>query len=53
MAGFSAAKAAPFLISPATTLLPILGIIALGLAGAALAVRRVTRVDALVALGGS
>lgn len=52
-AGFSAAKAAPFLISPATTLLPILGIIALGLAGAALAVRRVTRVDALIALGGS
>ena len=51
--GFSAAKAAPFLISPATTLLPILGIIALGLAGAALAVRRVTRVDALIALGGS
>lgn len=52
-AGFSAAKAAPFLISPATTLLPILGIIALGLAGAALAVRRVTRVDALIALGGN
>jgi putative ABC transport system permease protein len=53
LGGFFAAKAAPFLVSPATTLLPILGIIALGLAGAALAVRRVTKVDALIALGGN
>ncbi|MCB5275355.1 putative ABC transporter permease [Arthrobacter sp. SO5] len=53
LGGFFAAKAAPFLITPATTLLPILGIIALGLAGAALAVRRVTKVDALIALGGN
>lgn len=51
--GFFAAQAAPFLINPATTLLPILGIIILGLAGAALAVRRVTKVDALIALGGN
>ncbi|HEV7166742.1 MAG TPA: ABC transporter permease [Micrococcaceae bacterium] len=51
--GFFAAKAAPFLVSPATTVLPILGIVALGLAGAAMAVRRVTKVDALIALGGN
>lgn len=51
--GFFAAKAAPFIVSPATTLLPVIGIVALGLAGAALAVRKVTRVDALIALGGN
>ena len=53
LGGFFAAQASPFLITPATTLLPILGMIALGLAGAALAVRRVTKVDALIALGGN
>ncbi|MHA7304411.1 ABC transporter permease [Arthrobacter sp. TMN-49] len=51
--GLLAAQAAPFLLTPATTLLPVLGIVALGLAGAALAVRRVTRVDAMIALGGN
>lgn len=51
--GFAAAHAAPFLVTPATTLLPVLGIVALGLAGAALAVRRVTTVDPLIALGGN
>ncbi|MDJ0355796.1 ABC transporter permease [Paenarthrobacter sp. PH39-S1] len=51
--GFFAATAAPFLVSPATTLLPIVGIVLLGLAGSALAVRRVTKVDALIALGGN
>ncbi len=51
--GFFAAKAAPFLVSPATTILPMAGIVALGLAGAALAVRKVTKVDPLIALGGS
>lgn len=53
LGGFFAAQAAPFLITPGTTLLPILGIITLGLAGAALAVGRVTKVDALIALGGN
>ena len=53
LGGFAAAQAAPFLITPATTLLPVLGIVALGLAGAALAVRRVTTVDPLIALGGN
>ncbi|NVM99121.1 ABC transporter permease [Arthrobacter sp. SDTb3-6] len=51
--GFFAAQAAPFLLTPATTVLPMLGIVALGLAGAALAVRKVTKIDALIALGGS
>lgn len=51
--GFLAARAAPFLIEPATTLLPVAGIVALGLAGAALAVGRVTKVDPLIALGGN
>lgn len=51
--GFFAAKVAPFLLNPATTLLPMLGIVVLGLAGATLAVRRVTKVDALIALGGN
>ncbi|MCU1436259.1 MAG: transporter substrate-binding protein [Pseudarthrobacter sp.] len=53
LGGFAAVQAAPFLVTPATTLLPVLGIIALGLAGAALAVRRVTTVDPLIALGGN
>ncbi|MET3719438.1 FtsX-like permease family protein [Arthrobacter sp. UYEF21] len=53
LGGFAAAQAAPFLVTPETTLLPVLGIVALGLAGAALAVRRVTTVDPLIALGGN
>ena len=53
LGGFAAAQAAPFLVTPATTLLPVLGIVALGMAGAALAVRRVTTVDPLIALGGN
>jgi putative ABC transport system permease protein len=53
LGGSFAAQAAPYLLTPATTLLPELGIIVLGLAGAALAVRRVTKVDALIALGGN
>ncbi|MGP5226092.1 ABC transporter permease [Arthrobacter rhombi] len=51
--GFFAAQAAPFLVDATTTLLPILGIVVLGLAGSALAVRRTTKVDALIALGGN
>lgn len=53
LGGFAAAQAAPFLVTPATSLLPVLGIVALGMAGAALAVRRVTTVDPLIALGGN
>lgn len=51
--GIFAAQAAPFLITPMTTLVPIAGIVLLGLAGAILAVRNVTRVDPLLALGGN
>ena len=51
--GLLAARAAPFLTTPQTTLLPVAGIIVLGLAGAALAVRGITRVDPLLALGGN
>lgn len=53
LGGFLAAQAAPFLLTPATTLLPVAGILLLGLAGAAMAVRGVTRVDPLLALGGN
>ncbi|WP_069816094.1 ABC transporter permease [Streptomyces sp. TP-A0874] len=41
----------PFLLEPATILLPALTMIALGAVGAGLAVRRVTSVDPLTALG--
>lgn len=51
--GFFAAKAAPFLLTPATVVLPVAGIVLLGLAGAVLAVRKVTKVDPLIALGGN
>lgn len=51
--GILAAQAAPFLVTPLTTALPVLGILVLGLAGSALAVRRVTTVDPLLALGGN
>lgn len=51
--GFFAVQAAPFLITPMTTLVPIAGIVLLGLAGAVMAVRNVTKVDPLLALGGN
>lgn len=51
--GLLAEKFAPFMVTPATTLVPIAGILVLGLAGAVLAVSRVTKVDALIALGGN
>jgi putative ABC transport system permease protein len=53
LGGVFASQSAPFLLTPASTLLPIVGIVVLGMAGAVLAVRRVTRVDPLTALGGS
>ncbi|WP_210725692.1 ABC transporter permease [Arthrobacter silvisoli] len=51
--GFFAAQAAPFLITPLTSILPVAGVVVLGLAGAVLAVRGVTKVDPLLALGGN
>jgi putative ABC transport system permease protein len=40
-------------LNAGTTVLPAVGIVVLGLAGAALAVRRAARVDPLLALGGN
>ncbi|ABK05524.1 putative ABC transport system permease protein [Arthrobacter sp. PvP102] len=53
LGGIFAAQAAPFLVTPDTTLVPIAGILLLGLSGAVVAVRGVTRVDPLLALGGN
>lgn len=49
--GALAGTALPFLLSPVTTLLPGVLMIALGLAGAAFALRSVTSADPLTALG--
>ncbi|GAB3269642.1 ABC transporter permease [Arthrobacter pigmenti] len=51
--GYFAAQAAPFMTTAATTIVPIAGIVLLGLAGSALAVRHVAKVDPLIALGGN
>jgi len=50
-AGSLAGSALPFLLSPVTTVLPGAIMIALGLAGAAFALRSVTSTDPLTALG--
>ena len=49
--GAVAGTALPFILSPFTTLLPALLLVALGLAGAAFALRSVTSADPLTALG--
>ena len=49
--GTLAGTALPFLLSPVTTILPGVIMIALGLAGAAFALRSVTSADPLTALG--
>lgn len=49
--GLLAGTALPFILSPLTTLLPAAIMIALGLAGAAFALRSVTTADPLTALG--
>lgn len=51
--GLVAANVAPFIVDPATVLVPAAGVLVLGMLGAALAVARVTRVDPLTALGGN
>ncbi|PPG40507.1 ABC transporter permease [Pseudoclavibacter sp. RFBA6] len=51
--GALAGQTLPFLISPLTTLVPGAIMIALGLAGAAFALRSVTSADPLTALGGN
>ena len=52
-AGLAAGTAVPFVTSINTTLLPAIGVLVVGMLGAVLAVRRVTSVDPLIALGGS
>ncbi|WP_052868426.1 ABC transporter permease [Streptomyces niger] len=49
--GAAVAGAVPFVLDPTTVLVPALIMIALGALGAALAVRRITSVDPLTALG--
>ncbi len=51
--GVLASQAVPFVTSASTTALPAVGVVIIGLAGAAVAVRRVSTVDSLLALGGS
>ncbi|OMH23162.1 hypothetical protein BKD30_14100 [Tersicoccus phoenicis] len=51
LGGLAAGSALPFLFSPVTTVLPALAMTVLGLAGAAVATRSVTRIDPLIALG--
>ncbi|MCH8561824.1 ABC transporter permease [Nesterenkonia sp. YGD6] len=52
-AGLLIANAVPFVLTPVTVAAPVLGVFALGVAGAALTTRRVSRVDPLLALGGN
>jgi len=49
--GAAAGSVLPFVLSPLTTLVPAAAMIALGLAGAAFALRGVTSTDPLTALG--
>jgi putative ABC transport system permease protein len=49
--GALAAASVPFAVGPATVAVPVAVMIALGLAGSALTVRRITSVDPLTALG--
>ncbi|KAA5834272.1 ABC transporter permease [Saccharopolyspora hirsuta] len=49
--GAAAAQVVPFQLTAATTVLPVALMIVLGMVGAALAVRRITSVDPLTALG--
>jgi putative ABC transport system permease protein len=51
--GALAATVVPFILQPATVALPLLIMITVGLLGAAVAVRNVSRVDPLTALGAS
>lgn len=51
--GALAAAVAPFVLSPASVILPALAIWILGMGGAALATRSISRVDPQLALGGA
>ena len=51
--GAAASTVVPFTLSPTTALLPAAGVFALGVGGSLLALRRVSSVDPLLALGGN
>ncbi len=51
LGALAAGSAVPFLLTPATVLVPAVVMIALGALGAALSIRRITSVDPLTALG--
>ncbi len=51
--GLLAAKAAPFVLTPASVILPAVAIWILGMGGAALATRSISRIDPQLALGGA
>lgn len=53
LGGMIAGQAAPFITDISTTVVPISGLVALGLLGAVLAVRRAATVDPMIALGGN
>ena len=51
--GAALSTVAPFESSPATVLVPLAGVMVIGLLGSVLATRRVARIDPLLALGGN
>lgn len=51
--GAALSTVAPFESSAVTVLLPVAGVLAIGLLGSVIATRRVTRIDPLLALGGN
>jgi putative ABC transport system permease protein len=51
--GAALSTVAPFETSAVTVLLPVVGVLVIGLLGSVLATRRVTRIDPLLALGGN
>ena len=53
LGGAALSSVAPFEASAFTVLVPVAGVIAIGLIGSVIATRRVTRVDPLLALGGN
>ncbi|MFH8703240.1 ABC transporter permease [Streptomyces rubrogriseus] len=53
LGALAAGSSVPFLLTPATVLLPAAVMVLLGALGAALSIRRITSVDPLTALGGA
>ena len=53
LGGAALSTVAPFEASAVTVLLPVAGVVVIGLIGSVIATRRVTRVDPLLALGGN